>query len=417
MLMKSVLHCFIVILLAGTSLKSIAQKTSGFEPRLVKELRRAYNSSGFFSAKDSAMYTYSGDRAWDSVKNDWKYEMRTDGTNRTVRTFDQSNRISIEDYQKFDAGFWWPDKRMLFEYQNNKVVKMTYQEWQSGAWVNLVRYDYSYDAGGNKVVDLTMVWETSGWQNSTRLVFTYSSTGVEEVLHERWVQNAWEAQAIESFAYANGKKSGRVFKVAQGGWPTVQEDFFFYNSKGDDSMQVFTTLDNNNLFDTMKYSYHYNGSNRQDTILLQRVVNGTDSNISKTLLLYDAYGLLGLKNIKYWNDVTKQWYYPLGIVEYLYEYEQVKVSVKDLVHERSEIVLYPVPARGNDLMLHLHGVDMRVAQLRIYTMAGKLVHTKKIAGVQNNRLRLDIAELQSGNYMLIIEGSRGRVSRLFSVER
>lgn len=418
MFMRYMLRCSILIILNLLFVNVMAQKTNAAEPRLVKELRRVYNSLGYFSPLDSAIYTYSGDRAWDTVKNDWKFDIRTAGDSRIVRDFDAQNKIAIEQYQKYDRGFWWPDKRMLFEYQNNRIVKMTYQEWASGAWENLVRYEYSYDAAGNKVVDLTMVWESSGWQNSSRQVMTYSTNGADEILHERWVQNAWEAVSGEYFTYANGKKTNRIYKLAQSGWGVYQHDVFLYNSKGNDSITLTAIADSNNSFDTTKTVFHYNKNNKQDTIIQQMLVNGADSNMYKVTQLYNQFGLLGLKNTQQWNDVTKQWYYEEGSLEYLYLYEQVNVGVNNLLAQNKPLELYPVPARTGSLNAVFWSAEVQAGQITIYSLDGKHISTEAITVVQGiNKVNLDISNLHPGNYMFIIKSGLSRMNRPFTIER
>ncbi|RYD58420.1 MAG: T9SS type A sorting domain-containing protein [Sphingobacteriales bacterium] len=382
--------------------------------RLVKELRREYGANGSFVARDSAIYVYAAHNAFDSIKNDWKYNVRTDGTKRIVRGFDVNGRIANEDYQYFDRGFWWPDKRMSFEYLNQKIVKMTYQEWYGGSWQNLVRYEHTYDASGNRANELTLVWEMASWQNSARRISTFTANGITEALQERWIQNAWQPVARETYSYTGGKLSEKLFEVDDNGWDTAQYDLYYYDYNGKDSVTLTVADNANGGFDTTKRMYHFNSAGLQDTMILQQFTDGIEKNISKTIMTYHVAGLISTRSTQSWDELNAQWYYPVGSIEQMYFYEQADVSVSKLTVQDGLIELYPVPVTGSELFVRLPNTSSSTSQVVIYTLDGRAIYNRKVNGEE---LQINTQSFKPGQYLLQVNNGEQHFYNRFSVIR
>jgi len=83
----------------------------------------------------------------------------------------------------------------------------------------------------------------------------------------------------------------------------------------------------------------------------------------------------------------------------------------------SNVNLFPNPAT-NQVNVDFHSAASFNAQVKIVDMAGKVVSTVTSAQVNNgmNVVSVDISSIQSGMYLMLIEGANGRIAQRFIVK-
>jgi hypothetical protein len=88
----------------------------------------------------------------------------------------------------------------------------------------------------------------------------------------------------------------------------------------------------------------------------------------------------------------------------------VFTSIKESAFEKGSVLAYPNPVR-NVVNLEYQLKDKGSVSLEIRDMSGRIVKTEKLSGasVSKTSAALDISDLSSGMYMLILKSGNSQV--------
>ncbi|MBK7958100.1 MAG: T9SS type A sorting domain-containing protein [Bacteroidetes bacterium] len=107
-------------------------------------------------------------------------------------------------------------------------------------------------------------------------------------------------------------------------------------------------------------------------------------------------------------------YYRLKQVDFdgMFEYSKIQVVTRDGKISFDALV-YPIPARDN-ITIDIISSDKGNANIIITDIAGKIIRTQSvITSLGNTQMKLNIGELNAGNYIVTIDNGSERVNRKF----
>jgi hypothetical protein len=165
------------------------------------------------SLKDSS-YTYN---SWNATSNDWDYTLRNiysynapgketgdfssqrTGTgwqnfqNKKNYVYNASHKLLEVTYEQWNAGAWADNSKDICTYNASGDMLSKLQQYMTfGSWLNVYNSLYTY-SGGNKMSDLYQLWSTTtaSWTNMYRTTYTYNTGNqITEALNEDWISGA-----------------------------------------------------------------------------------------------------------------------------------------------------------------------------------------------------------------------------------
>lgn len=157
-----------------------------------------------------------------------------------------------------------------FYYDNGLMASSTeYKKCENGIWTptsSCYKYDYEYDAKGNKTQTITYRWENNQWNYSSKLQTTYDAYGYEaNIDNYEWNGEQWVlSYHVEYTHNANGRETSSCrFTYINGElafWDNKQEHI--YDSNGNMICDIVYLWQNEQwvLYTKTDYSFDTNGN-------------------------------------------------------------------------------------------------------------------------------------------------------------
>jgi hypothetical protein len=162
--------------------------------------------------------------------------------------------------ESYVAGAWENTSLYTYTYTGNNIKELLTQNWQSGAWVNLLKTTNEFNGQGLITTSITQMWLVGAWMNISKSINTYNADNLIALeLEQSWVANAWVDKNKSTYTYGSNNKSQSVL--------TEQ----YVNSDWVNHSQVF---------------YTYDGNENNTELLEQDWVNSAWENFFKITMTY-----------------------------------------------------------------------------------------------------------------------------------
>lgn len=405
-----------------------AGKGTGMESRLVGTTYWYYD--GGLAPSDSTRYTYTGDRGWDFVFDDWKYDSGIswdyNGTSyeqayRSSRSFDAGDRIVGELFEYFDGSAWGTESVGKYIYGGNGLITEDWEadydgtDWDTtknvytydaqgrlltqlmsdysysvGQWENSVRFTNTFNASGNILSMVSEVWNsgTSSWDSSYRAGYTYTGNELTEMSSESYMGGNWIPASKTTYTYTGGKETGWESENWTGSaWVKSQRGTKTYNGAGDMITEVREMYDGTAYKNYYKQIYTYNGYHQALTEISQS-----------------------------WNNTSGQFEMQDGNSEVHNYYEEFNNAVPNVNAGMIKAEVFPVPARDM-LYINITRSGAGTGTMALYDATGKQVRQLTLPGRHNFNKAVDVSGLAAGTYVLRISDAAGTTAKQVSITR
>ena len=155
---------------------------------------------------------------WNSFLLQW------DTTGQTIYTYNLSGQLEYETDQSYNlvTQVFTDEFRTKNEYSGGNLIRVTYQRWENGVWVNEDKYEYSYNTSGQPVEEVESLWNaaTMMWELIERGVATYTSGFLTKLEFYKYTNGNWETQPYEQYLMEyNGTQ---ISKITWQSWDGAQ---------------------------------------------------------------------------------------------------------------------------------------------------------------------------------------------------
>jgi len=117
-----------------------------------------------------------------------------------------ANGNQIEEIDLIWNGSTWVNlEKYTWTYDaNNNAIGELYQTWGGSAWVNEDNYLWTYDASNNMIGELRQQWNGSAWEDFERNTLTYdgSNNCLEEIWEINWYITGWTNSVKKIHSYS-----------------------------------------------------------------------------------------------------------------------------------------------------------------------------------------------------------------------
>ncbi len=403
-----------------------AGKGTGMESRLVGTTYWYFDGS--LEPYDSTRYTYSGDRGWDFVLDDWKYDSglswEHDGSSyelayRGTRSFDAGDRIVGELFEYYDGSAWGTESVGKYIYGSNGLVSedwesdydgtdwdttknvytydaqghlltqlMTDYSYSMGQWANSIRFTNTYNASGNILSMVAETWNSaqSSWDSSFRTVYTYTGNELTQMSSGSYMGGSWAQSSRTTYTYTGGKETGaEIENWAGSAWVKSQRTTKTYAGSGD------LITDVREIYDGTAYKNYY-----------------------KQIYTYNSYHQTLTEISQSWNDASGKFEMQDGNSEVHNYYEEFNNAVPAVAVGAIKAEVFPVPARDM-LYVNIARTGSGAATMALYDATGKQVRQLTLPAQHNFTKAVDVSDLATGTYVLRISDAAGTTTRQVSI--
>jgi hypothetical protein len=265
-------------------------------------------NKNLYSYDSNGKHTSSVFSLWDETKNDWFESEKTNCSyfsNGTLANYENLN------YSK-TSRLWFGSKSERIVTNEKDTVSIGYQ-WNStsNTWENMVKYEYSYDGAGNKILEIDYLWDVAqkNWLQVQKWEITYNGNTSTELLF--FMNNTSLNWDTVSKKFITKSADGKHETFTSYNWNSI-------NSAWDEYKKVETTYNSKGII-LNTISFIWNGTsweeegNKQAFIYDSntRPLNYTfwlnNSTAYKQEYTYDGRGN-NLKDIFYqWDSQTSNW--------------------------------------------------------------------------------------------------------------
>jgi len=414
-----------------------AKKTRG-SSRLIARANRMYNGASFALA-DSFQYMYNSNYGYDPTKETFDddyintflyynqnnlydvsmHYMDIGGpvmlTDSTVNTFGANHKLlnSYNDYfmggvaVTYNYQYNANEKKIVeldsindngtidkFKYNftynaNGKVLELRGSVWNAGAWAEEELDTLVYDGSGNltQVLGYTYDVPNAVWVKSFNVSYTYSAANkILLEVNQSWNGTGWDNDYRTENIYNAGNKLLSITNSSwnAGNWEYDYKDSFIYAAGTYPATTMSINWDNmaNVWVNASRNDYTYNAGNQIETILNNN-----------------------------WNTMNNAWEISDSATLYYQNFTPEAVGTVNTLS--ADIKLYPVPV-SDILNIDVSLPETQKTEIVILDIAGNQV-MKKISNTEAKyNETLNTASLPAGNYILLLKGEKGSLSRKFS---
>lgn len=228
-------------------------------PNQIRRFSNTYDANGKLLIQIEKQYT---NMVWTDL---YRYQY----------TYNAAGKMLVKLSEWNNNGIWQNFERVVITYNNlGKDSIRMYEKWPNGAntWNPASKILYSYDAAGNKVADMSAIWNTTYQQYVNGYYNIYTYTGQNQVSSETnkyWnsVNNTWRNQYYHEFKY---NTQGLLDSAAHAGWDTIQQNWlkpsiYYYTYNADlwliqeSDFSWNTAANSYKEFRRLYYTYNGNG--------------------------------------------------------------------------------------------------------------------------------------------------------------
>lgn len=383
-------------------------RASGSKSRLIATSSRNLLTNGDIT--DSLNFQYSGENGWDSMVNEWKYDIiKYYGTYPIYeKNYDNNKRLITYNYKSSVVR----SKRKNYQYVDLKILSINEEELSldDGKWYPFMQTSFSYNPLGQQINRNTSNYGSLGnLVMKTATTYSYDSNGITGIIDSFFTPAGTLSRMRNTyFIYAVGVLS----ELNIGG------NRFFYQRDG--SGNVVTAqhiyLNTNLSNDSIVYAYTYNNSGDIIKVLTKGIKNGKDSNIYSIEATYNQLHQVEWEKYTRWDKASRTWQ---DDRENRYYYQPVfPLHTLDIaLQTKPTLWVYPVPASGI-VSVTLKGYDAsNSCQFAIHNINGTQVRTwsHKIADSHYTE-QVDLSQLPAGTYLLRTDNGQYSQTRIFILQ-
>lgn len=432
---------------AGTQ-QTAGKTTLGSASRVVKII--SWVGTIATANRDSVLFNYSAGRGG-------AYELGNYGLFelRTVK-YDNTQDYIID----IGTGVSTPNSMLtqIFD-ANNNVITRSQKEWvaATSTWRDVAEQRYTYD-GGNKM--LTNIWmgmnlSTGVLENVSKVTYAYTGSNLTAETGEQWdaVSGAWEqyTQSIYTYDGMNNVLSVnfKLWEVTTAAWVDYSKEIYTYD--GANNMLIKLTQKWNStagLWKNLNREVHsYDASNNKTGTVYETWDNAAGSweessrtlnssftahlpgqeimqewdkptsaykNMVKNTFTYNSFNQVTFFGQQSWDAAANDW--DADRTNEMFYYESYASAVEPVANTNGSVKIYPVPASGS-VTIEVLWDEAQDFSLAVMDQQGKVFEAKNIAPCQQYKGQLEVGALPAGNYILQLEGSKGKIVQRITVAR
>jgi hypothetical protein len=441
----SLLCAIFLLLVISIPVNSKAQNTHTKLTLFPEKIKNVKHTAAFQSQHRGNMYPHQAILyLWDEMSSAWelfqaeKYIYYPDGTNMFTYTLEKdfsdttTKETNLYDdngfntyysrEEKIGPGNWqmlWGSRSTITYYAPSKLEMKTEEDWDQiiNDWRSSYKTIYTHNGSGLLTNYIEQEWDTSksSWVNSSKYEFLYDGNNKNNEMNLYiWDKNTWlqDEKLMISWHIFNPYQIDEIdIDSAEGQmWDTVSQQFVkdmkvkLTRDANGGYIETFYVWDNSwtpNERSSEKYdaSKNYTGS-------VQEVWNGTgwDTVYVNEYVLTYVSGNVTEKINRTWQQGD-----PAGLftnrVKYVYsEFNSLKENLK------IQLNAYPQPFK-NDLIVEIPEILNQNTVLQITDLNGKTMISQKLPN-STQHTKIDVSALSAGLYILSLQTTKGKVSKL-----
>lgn len=404
-----------------------------------------YRLKTMASDEDTTIFTYSGSSGSHVYYDQWAVD------------FDQSLQ-----YIRYASSGSYDKRKVVRSYDvNNNCITSLSQIVSTGgstAWINEYLDSTNYNPANYPIYEIRRQWDTATgtWLDYSDYTYTYNSAGQHDTITRRWSLSGvlWRnmEKMVNTYNLSGDLSTNTSYQWADspGVWVATGRTFYLYDISGDLNTQTDQYLNFPlGIWETGKQVIHtydsmhhltsrltqqrswltgaladfsfetFSGyvSEYPSTTIYQEWNDSASDFINSDRIHYTYNPDLQLANmdVDFWNRDSNVWDLNAGN-DYRFHYEayNVETSVANNMVKAPELKLYPIPTK-DVLHLEITWPEPQSFTVSITDVSGRIIDTWHVGECSRHTATVPVNILATGNYVIKMEGLRGKLSKRFVV--
>jgi hypothetical protein len=294
---------------------------------------------------------------------------------RISRTYDANHNVLTAEFETNASGTLQKQSRTTNTYNsNNQITTMLGENWNATTMQYEGRYRVTYTYNAANQLESTMSeMNSSGWVPSYRSVYTYAGGNNTELVEEIYSGTSWDALYKEQNTFdaaGNRIRSENQYRD-MGSWEPTYAMNYRYDANRNILEREYLEWDGGSYMPVSTREYSYVPENYVLT------------EVAKT-----------------WNDIGGL-YLPAAMDDSIRYYYNNSVSVGKAPVAMNGISIYPSPA-STQVHLQMNLAGQQQYTVTLYDAAGRVVKFFANTGSGATRSSMDVHDVPSGNYVLVL---------------
>ena len=221
---------------------------------------------------------------------------------------DQSNLPLYDIHYRWESDAWVELVKYVYSFdENGRLVSEMEQSWSAlDGWSNSLRTGYTYGAAGDTTEILEEQWDGTKWINHRRTTFNHPGLGQDvEVLQQVWEVNDWENSALWQYDY---DASDRLLELTistwdHGAWLYETQLAYVYDGDVVD-YYIQYAWSGAAWLNVEKFSFAYNASGRKTEVVLEMWTGTEWRKQQRTTYEYEKDSLLAVMMTYNWSGLS-----------------------------------------------------------------------------------------------------------------
>lgn len=389
------------------------------------------HNGAMFVKKDSSAYTYLSTNRGGDLTHLLKYDNATtwnfvdsvfNNAYNYIQEFDSTNKLLNTVAQYWNGTAWVNSTKTLYFYDSsNRVASKIMETWGGTSWTNVSQNVYSYDAAGHLYADQYQLWyvPTSSFTPDSQKVYFYDLAGnMTTQLTQVWnstLSTYDYASRIQNTYSSTNQPLSTTYSTWNGSaWVNGNMYTSTYDSLGNRATQLYQVFDGTSMTwtnTTLQVFSNFTAAHMPQTETIQMwdtTGGGMWKNTRQFTYTYNSNGQLTSATGISWN-LAGFWENTLGDPMARYYYGPYSAaSVHNVANVGGEANVYPVPAQ-NMLHIDLKWNEAQTATIAIVDMAGRVISNWETTNGTQYRGSISVDNFAAGTYMIMINGTNGKI--------
>jgi hypothetical protein len=224
---------------------------------------------------------------YDTDNSGWKFNHKQTG-------FIYNANNDLIEYKDliWDGSAWINSIKYIFTYDTHHYwISQTIQQWDGTSWQNMSLISCAYDANFNMTLDSWKFWNNDVWENSSQRTYSYDvNNNLISELFQSGNVSLWENTYLQTFSYdANNNLLSKIVQSwYMGAWVNGTQYIYSYDANNNTLSFLSQDWNDTEWVNSSLYTYDYNENNLMISLKRQGWIDGEWYNNVLYSLSYDG---------------------------------------------------------------------------------------------------------------------------------
>lgn len=333
---------------------------------------------------------------------------------RTINiTYDIHDNVLGAVFQTWNGSAWDNSSSCGFTYDaNNNLLSSTFPTWNGTNYINSSRTLFTYDAANNRLTETTQIWVSATWSDNNQIFHSYDA-------NNNLIRDSIQlfTFGIRQNLYSYDANNNLMTSIGQSWngltWDNADRHTYMYDANNNLLSDTHESWNGTAWYNVERDVNTYDANNNRRDGLHQNWDSGATAwiNGDRWDYTYDANNFM-TSSVRRQFDVTGTTSIPFDSTHYYFH--TAIAGVPEIRDNDALVSVYPNPNSTGYVYIETKRPVSSDIDVTVLNSVGEVV---KVAVISTQQKKLDVRDLPSGNYFLLLHSSEVVESHRFMITR